>query len=87
MAGARRIAHLLTGLAEQDLVIVLISGGGSALLPLPVDGVSLADYQKLNDLLLKSGAGIAKINMVRKHCSGLQAGGFHAWQPGHTWPR
>jgi len=74
MAGAERIVSLLTGLTERDLVIVLLSGGGSALLPLPVEGVSLADYRSLTDLLLRSGADITEINTVRKHCSRLQGG-------------
>ncbi len=74
MAGAERIAALLTGLTERDLVIVLLSGGGSALLPLPAAGVSLADYRRLTDLLLSSGADITEINTVRKHCSRLQGG-------------
>lgn len=74
MAGAERIAATVAGLTERDLVIVLISGGGSALLPLPVDGISLEDYQKLTDVLLRSGAGITEINTLRKHCSRLQGG-------------
>ncbi len=74
MAGAERMVSLLTGLTERDLVIVLLSGGGSALLPLPVAGVSLADYRSLTDLLLRSGADITEINTVRKHCSRLQGG-------------
>ena len=74
MAGAERIAGLLETAGERDLVIVLLSGGGSALLPLPVDGVTLDDYQVLNGLLLRSGADITEINTVRKHCSRLQGG-------------
>ncbi len=73
-AGAERIAALLRGLTARDLVIVLISGGGSALLPLPADGITLADYQALTGQLLRSGAGITEINTVRKHCSQLQGG-------------
>ncbi len=73
-AGAQRIAGLLHGLTARDLVIVLISGGGSALLPLPAPGISLADYQALTGLLLRCGAEITEINAVRKHCSGLQGG-------------
>lgn len=74
LAGAERIAGLLAGLTERDLTIVLISGGGSALLPLPEAGISLADYQQLTNLLLRSGADITEINGVRKHCSRLQGG-------------
>jgi len=75
-AGAERIAALLGGLSGRDLVIVLISGGGSALLPLPAPGISLADYQALTGLLLRCGADITEINAVRKHCSRLQGGGL-----------
>lgn len=74
VAGAERLAATLTGLTERDLVIVLISGGGSALLPLPVAGITLADYQALTALLLRCGADITEINTVRKHCSRLQGG-------------
>lgn len=74
IVGAERVAELLTGLTPRDLVLVLISGGGSALLPLPVEGITLADYQQLTNLLLRSGADITEINVVRKHCSRLQGG-------------
>ena len=74
LSGSERIAGLLSGLTERDLAIVLISGGGSALLPLPVPGITLADYQQLTGLLLRSGADITEINAVRKHCSQLQGG-------------
>jgi glycerate 2-kinase len=74
LAGAERIAGLLQGLTERDLMIVLISGGGSALLPLPADAITLADYQALTGLLLRCGADITEINTVRKHCSRLQGG-------------
>lgn len=73
-AGAARLAALLAGLTARDLVIVLISGGGSALLPLPTAGLTLADYQALTAQLLRCGAAITEINTVRKHCSGLQGG-------------
>jgi glycerate 2-kinase len=76
LAGAQRIAALVQGLTPRDLVIVLISGGGSALLPLPVEGVTLDDYRALTDLLLRCGADIREINAVRKHCSQLQGGGL-----------
>jgi glycerate 2-kinase len=76
LAGAQRIAALVQGLTPRDLVIVLLSGGGSALLPLPVGGVTLDDYRALTELLLRCGADIREINAVRKHCSQLQGGGL-----------
>ncbi len=74
LAGAEKIVALLDSLTPRDLVLVLISGGGSALLPLPAEGISLADYQALTGLLLRCGADITEINTVRKHCSRLQGG-------------
>lgn len=59
---------------EKDLVICLISGGGSALMPCPVEGISLADKQKINDLLITGGPTIQEINTVRKHLSGIKGG-------------
>lgn len=64
---ARRIAALAQGLTEHDLVICLISGGASALLSLPAEGLSLADKQAVNQALLASGAAIDEMNCVRKH--------------------
>jgi len=74
LAGARRIFALLDGLSERDLVICLISGGGSALLPLPAPGITLGDLQALTDVLLRCGATINEFNAVRKHCSQLKGG-------------
>jgi glycerate 2-kinase len=74
--GAERIAALVQGLTPRDLVIVVISGGGSALLPLPAPGITLDDYRALTALLLRCGADIREINAVRKHCSRLQGGGL-----------
>ena len=59
---------------KKDLVICLLSGGGSAMLPAPTDGVSLAEKQKITDLLIKSGANIQEINTVRKHLSKIKGG-------------
>ena len=73
-AGAGRIVSLLQGLTDRDLVIVLLSGGGSALLPLPAPGLTLADLQALTDVLLRCGATINEINAVRKHCSRIAGG-------------
>lgn len=71
---ALRILDRVRGLAAQDLVLCLLSGGGSALLSLPLDGVDLADKQALNRALLASGATIAEINCVRKHLSAVKGG-------------
>jgi glycerate 2-kinase len=76
LVGAERIATLVQGLTARDLVIIVISGGGSALLPLPAHGVTLDDYRALTDALLRCGADIREINAVRKHCSRLQGGGL-----------
>jgi glycerate 2-kinase len=62
--------------SENDLIICLISGGGSALMPYPVEGVSLEDKQKLTELLLSCGATIREINSVRKHLSKTKGGGL-----------
>jgi hydroxypyruvate reductase len=71
---AQAVIDLLQTTTEQDLVIVLISGGGSALLTAPVNGVSLSDLQDLNRALLASGANIQEINTLRKHLSRLKGG-------------
>jgi glycerate 2-kinase len=76
LAGAKKIAGLLAGCTENDLVISLISGGGSALLPLPPEGISLEDKQKVTDVLLKCGADIHELNTVRKHLSISKGGGL-----------
>lgn len=71
---ARRILEKVTGLAPEDLVLCLISGGGSALLTLPALGVTLEDKQALNRALLRSGAHIGEMNTVRKHLSAIKGG-------------
>jgi len=71
---ARRIIGLVQGLTADDLVLALISGGGSALLSLPAPGITLADKQAVNQALLRSGAPIAEINCVRKHLSAIKGG-------------
>ncbi len=73
-AGAARIAEMVRGAGDGDLVIVLISGGGSALLPAPAEGITLAEKIATTDLLLRSGAAIGDVNTVRKHLSGLKGG-------------
>jgi hydroxypyruvate reductase len=71
---ARRILALVSGLSADDLVLALISGGGSALLTLPAAGLTLADKQAINNALLRSGASIDEINCVRKHLSAVKGG-------------
>ncbi len=74
VAGARRILAIAEGAGEDDLLICLISGGGSSLLPLPADPLTLPDKQQTTGLLLRSGASIAEINTVRKHISSIKGG-------------
>ncbi|HZE90388.1 MAG TPA: glycerate kinase [Rhizobacter sp.] len=71
---AQRIAELAQGLTAEDLVLCLISGGGSALMALPAPGVTLEDKQAINKALLKSGAAIDEMNCVRKHLSAIKGG-------------
>jgi hydroxypyruvate reductase len=71
---AERILALTQGLTENDLVLYLISGGGSALLTLPADGLTLEDKQRINKALLESGAAIDEMNCVRKHLSRIKGG-------------
>jgi len=73
-AAAGRILAAVQGLTSDDLVLVLVSGGGSALLALPFEGLTLADKQQVNRALLKSGAGIDEMNCVRKHLSAIKGG-------------
>ena len=74
LAAAQRIARLTQGLSADDLVLCLISGGGSALLALPADGLSLQDKQAIAKALLRSGAAIDEMNCVRKHLSSIKGG-------------
>lgn len=74
VVAARRILACVGGLSQDDLVIALISGGGSSLLALPADGVTLADKQSVNRALLASGATIGEINCVRRHLSAIKGG-------------
>jgi hydroxypyruvate reductase len=71
---AKRIFELVQGLTEDDLVLCLISGGGSSLLALPAEGVTLEDKQAMNKALLASGATISEMNTVRKHLSAIKGG-------------
>lgn len=74
MEGAKEVVELAKSAQEDDLVFVCITGGCSALMPLPVEGTSLADKKKVTDLLLKCGATIEEINAVRKHISAIKGG-------------
>ena len=74
LAAAQRILALTQGLTEDDLVLCLISGGGSALLTLPAEGLSLQEKQRINQALLDSGANIGEMNCVRKHLSRIKGG-------------
>ncbi len=74
LLAADRIRKLVSGLTRDDLVIALISGGGSSLLVAPGAGLTLADKQSVNAALLKSGASISEMNCVRRHLSGIKGG-------------
>ena len=74
LAAAERILALTQGLTEDDLVLCLISGGGSALLTLPAEGLDLPGKQRINKALLESGAAISEMNCVRKHLSRIKGG-------------
>lgn len=74
VSAAQRMLASVNGLSEDDLVLCLISGGGSALLSLPCEGLTLHDKQRINRQLLDSGADIAEINTVRKHLSQIKGG-------------
>jgi glycerate 2-kinase len=74
LQAAERILKMVQGLSKDDLVVALISGGGSALLSLPVDGVTPEEKRAVNKALLASGAPIAEMNCVRKHLSRIKGG-------------
>ncbi|WP_078198555.1 glycerate kinase type-2 family protein [Cupriavidus necator] len=74
LAASQRMLEMVAGLGEDDLVICLISGGGSSLLPLPLSGITLDDKQRVNRALLKSGATISEMNCVRRHLSAIKGG-------------
>ena len=73
-AAARRVLQLVQSAGEDDLLLCVISGGGSALMPLPAEGVTLQDKVAVTDLLLRSGARIQEVNAVRKHLSAVKGG-------------
>jgi hydroxypyruvate reductase len=74
--GSQRILELVHGLEDSDLCLVVLSGGGSALLPAPVDGISLQDKQTITQLLMRGGATINELNCVRKQLSQIKGGGL-----------
>ena len=74
MQASERMLAMVQGLTENDLVLCLISGGGSALLTLPATGLALEDKQRINKKLLNSGANISEMNCVRKHLSRIKGG-------------
>jgi glycerate 2-kinase len=74
LAAAQAILRRVQGLRADDVVLCLISGGGSSLLPLPLPGITLEHKQAVNRALLKSGATISEMNCVRRHLSGIKGG-------------
>lgn len=74
LRASKRILETVSGLTADDTVVCLISGGGSALLTLPFDGISLSDKQAVNRELLKSGANICEMNTIRRHLSAIKGG-------------
>ena len=77
--GAKKIQSLLKESGPKDLVIFLLSGGGSALLPFPADGITLEEKQEVTQLLLDCGADIKEINTIRKHISQMKGGWLAKW--------
>lgn len=77
--GAKKIQNLLKESGPNDLVIFLLSGGGSALLPFPAEGIGLKEKQEVTQLLLDCGADIKEINTIRKHISKMKGGWLAQW--------
>lgn len=76
LSAAKEVMKILDNAGERDLVIFLISGGGSAMLAMPVPGISINDKRKVTEMLLKSGADTYGLNAVRKHISEIKGGGL-----------
>ncbi len=74
LAAAQRMMEFVRGLSADDVVLCLISGGGSSLMPLPIDGLTLEHKQAVNRALLASGATISEMNCVRRHLSAIKGG-------------
>ena len=81
LRASEELLDFIRGLGPDDLLFVLVSGGGSALFEVPAEGLSLEDLQRVNELLLKSGATIQEMNIVRKHLSAVKGGQLlrHTW--------
>ena len=79
IAAVQQMRELLTGLKPEDVVICLISGGGSALWPAPAEGITLGQKQEVTQLLLRAGATIRELNAVRKHLSSIKGGQLARW--------
>ena len=74
MSGARKMLEIAENTCKEDLIICLISGGGSAMMAIPKEGITLNDKRTVTQLLLRSGATINELNAVRKHLSGFKGG-------------
>ena len=79
VSAVEQTRRLLSELAPQDMVLCLISGGGSALWPAPATGVTIEDKQQITSRLLRAGASIRELNAVRKHLSAVKGGQFARW--------
>jgi len=79
VSAVRDMREMLTGLSSDDVVLSLISGGGSALWPSPAEGITLEEKQQVTQLLLRAGATIQELNGVRKHLSGIKGGQLARW--------
>lgn len=79
LEGAKKMKDLLVQSGPKDLIFFLVSGGGSALLPFPVNGITLEEKQTLTQLLLACGADIKEINTIRKHISQIKGGWVARW--------
>jgi hydroxypyruvate reductase len=82
VAAARAVLQMVNGLSPGDTVLCLLSGGGSSLLCLPAEGITLADKQRLNESMLRAGMPIGAINTVRRHASAIKGGRLAA----AAWP-
>src|SRR5207244_1961549 len=79
VAAVAEMRQLLDGLTSDDIVLCLISGGGSALWPAPAEGITLEEKQEITQMLLRAGATIQELNGVRKHLSAIKGGQLARW--------